>query len=385
MTADKSAGIQRPLDVLRAVAARDAALDDAAARSFQDPVLWEGLFREGIAGILFFALKESRRPSGFAPAAWDALEDEYATVTGRNMVLARATQKIVEACEENRVPALILRGARLIRDVYPEMGMRPVTDIDAVFRRDDLARVRALLEGMGMRPHPACPLFFEDGPVYVDVHLDAAGFVQIPDPQMGLSLRDERVWKTSVAWQTGASYVRCLDRVHELIACALHAQEHSYSRLSWFMDAAFLVEGSRETGAFDWELFLEASLRRNFSKPVFFLLSYLKAHRLARVPWRVLEVLGRQPLNSWERRSLTALEHDRRREIFGEGLCFFSIRGAARRFLFLWYALFRPRPGTGRGWVSLFLRCARIAAAGIRGILAKVFQGDAIHDNIPLS
>jgi len=177
-----------------------------------------------------------------------------------------------------------------------------------------------------------------------------------------------------VAWQRGARFARCLDRVHELIACALHAQEHSYSRLSWFMDAAFLVEGPGEAGAFDWDVFLEASLRRNFSKPVFFLLSYLKAHRLARVPLRVLEVLGRQPLNLWERRSLTALEHDRRREIFGEGLCFFSIHGAARRFLFLWYALFRPRPGTGRGCVSLFLRCARIAAAGIRGIYAKAFE-----------
>ncbi len=357
----------RPVDILRAVVRPEerGTLGAALCRA----TFLEEVFREGIAGAVYRCLQEEQGRIRVASAAWKVLEDEYTAVTGRNMVLARWADRIVAACEERRLPVVILRGARLIRDVYPAAGMRPATDIDLLFYREDALRVRGLLSDLGMRPHPVFPLFFQDGPVYLDVHLDTAGFLQTSDPEFGLSLRDERVWGTSLAWQPAGRYARCLDRVHECIACALHAQEHSYARLVWFMDAVFLTQTS-PAGPFDWDALLEAALRRNFAQPVFFLLSYVSAQRFLCVPQGVLESLSRRrPLNAWERRSLRVLEQERRTEVFGEGLCFFSVRGVVRRFLFLWYVLLRPRPGRGRGGFSFFPRCGRIAAAALRGVL----------------
>ena len=67
----------------------------------------------------------------------------------RNEAIGLQLAEILASCVQHRLPVIVLKGALLAPTVYAEAALRPMNDIDLLFRPQDLAKAGSLLEGLG--------------------------------------------------------------------------------------------------------------------------------------------------------------------------------------------------------------------------------------------
>lgn len=67
----------------------------------------------------------------------------------RNQEIADQLGEILAACAPKNIAVLVLKGALLAPTVYAEPALRPMNDIDLLFRADDIGRAEAVLESLG--------------------------------------------------------------------------------------------------------------------------------------------------------------------------------------------------------------------------------------------
>jgi hypothetical protein len=121
---------------------------------------WEGVAAQaevhGLAPLLYV----HARAAGvqLPPAAKRKLQGLYLRHHHANQVRTGVLRDILSAYAAAGVPALVLKGAALSHTVYPEPGLRPMSDLDILVRATDLRRAQSLLAGLGFdAPLPAGP------------------------------------------------------------------------------------------------------------------------------------------------------------------------------------------------------------------------------------
>jgi hypothetical protein len=67
----------------------------------------------------------------------------------RNAEIGRQLAEILAACASHQLEVLVLKGALLAPTVYAEPALRPMNDIDLLFRPETLGQVGAVLENLG--------------------------------------------------------------------------------------------------------------------------------------------------------------------------------------------------------------------------------------------
>jgi len=69
----------------------------------------------------------------------------------RNQAIAGQLAEILASCAQQAIPVIALKGALLAPMVYPQPGLRPMNDIDLLFKPEDLPAVGPLLQSLGYR------------------------------------------------------------------------------------------------------------------------------------------------------------------------------------------------------------------------------------------
>jgi hypothetical protein len=85
------------------------------------------------------------------PRALEALKEMYVENAARNALLYRALEDLLGALHSAHIPVVVLKGAFLADWVYPDLALRPMSDIDLLVRAEDLDRAAAALDGIGCR------------------------------------------------------------------------------------------------------------------------------------------------------------------------------------------------------------------------------------------
>jgi hypothetical protein len=67
----------------------------------------------------------------------------------RNEAIVQQLAEILAACRDHQVDVLVLKGALLAPTLYAEAGLRPMNDIDLLFRPSDLIKAGSVLESLG--------------------------------------------------------------------------------------------------------------------------------------------------------------------------------------------------------------------------------------------
>jgi len=71
--------------------------------------------------------------------------------TKRNEAIGQQLTELLAAFARQKIDVLVLKGALLAAAAYPEAALRPMNDIDLLFRVEDLPRVGPVLESLGYR------------------------------------------------------------------------------------------------------------------------------------------------------------------------------------------------------------------------------------------
>jgi hypothetical protein len=163
-----------------------------------------------------------------------------------------AEESVLAALAASGIDVLVLKGALLVRTVYPEGAVRDRTDTDVLVRRRDWQRVLAVLEAQGYRrsipvagavalDEESWTISLPDGGHHdIDVHHGL-----ISHPALRGVLGFEELWVGARPVPGLAPGLRGPEPMHALLHAALHYHGHQrgqFRPLLWFLDVALLWE-----------------------------------------------------------------------------------------------------------------------------------------------
>lgn len=217
------------------------------------PLDWESVVeravRHGTAPLLHAHLAGIEEAACVPPRARARLADLSRLTWARNTVLVERCAEIVGALERAGVPSIGLKGVVLAPTVYPDLALRPMTDVDLLIRPDDRAAATAALRDAGYRTagddveavqsFDGFRLFARDSTL-LDLHwaltyssVRTAGIVRVDH---------DGLWRR--ARRPGPNGVPCwtLSPEDTLLHLAFHLTIGSdFARLIWFSDIDALV------------------------------------------------------------------------------------------------------------------------------------------------
>jgi len=317
------------LDILR----RDCLVKELRERTrgFCWDLFLERVFSEGLAGLVFFEIKKRNLKEIFPSKVLLKLEDFYLTNLGRNLLIHKELEELFNFFESKNLTCFLNRGGFFSKYLYPSLGIRPLVDVDLVIFKEDLNRFKEVFLDSGYNYYCDYPFFFFKDSFYIDLHLDKPGFWRIDSWPSEFTIRNIEVQKRSRPLKEEFSKVRIFDSYDLILSSCQHLQEHSFSKLIWFMDVVKLIEASGEE--FSWPILEERAKDFNLKKSLHFVVKYLQEKKL--IALSPEEKILNSSLNFLERKSLNFLISERRENISGEILFLFSLKGFRRRLNFL--------------------------------------------------
>jgi hypothetical protein len=201
---------------------------------------------EGLLPLLYWGL---RADPGAVPApVLESLRRAFLKNLARNAQLFRELEPVLESIRKAGLRAALTKGGRLALDVYPDIALRPFWDVDLIVHPDDWAPLLRILDRLGFagpsagaagaaRPKAldwAYSPYFKKGPLVLEFHAHPLG-LHFPGRDAG------GFWSQAGRLPLRGTEALVLPAENELCYLAVHAQQHSYSRLIWLADIAALA------------------------------------------------------------------------------------------------------------------------------------------------
>lgn len=298
---------------LRALAAQ---LDEAGWREVVETALSEGVY-----SLVFLHTSQTGALASMPAEAASTLGALFRRALVINGDLRRAQRAIVAALAARRIEVIALKGADLAERLYPQLALRPISDIDLLVHRRDLRRVSRMLAGLGFHPergrHPWRTLastldgdvsYVRAGGMKLELHWE---LTHRPSYRAGLASRG--AWRRSQALVQDASTLRRLSAADEVRFLCVHATadhraDRMDARLIWLVDIATLIDSL--PGMWDWEVFTRETSVLGLATPVAIALAACRVYLGAAVPPATLQALGAAAASPSERRAWQAIRTD---------------------------------------------------------------------------
>lgn len=249
---------------------------------------WKGLLEDatyhGIAPIIYQNLKEANLKS-IPDYFLENLKAIYYGNVRRNTRYFAELERVLKLLKETGVEPIVLKGGAMAEEVYKNIALRPLEDIDLLVKKFDLPAAKAVFERWGYASQKKIfqskahkefeeeirkpfekfetELHFIKGEreYFFDVHWN---LLIICDSKIkeAIQLDMERIWKRKKLYSFGTSPAYLMSPEDLLIYVCLHLRERhlekARSRLIWWYDIYKIIK-TYENG-FDWNYFL-ASVR----------------------------------------------------------------------------------------------------------------------------
>jgi hypothetical protein len=218
------------------------------------------------------------------------LKGIYRQVWFRNQLFLEHGKRALRELTAANIPAIVLKGAALVRAIYDEPALRPMEDFDVLVPREHFARAVELLLASGWSFHP--PLA-DPEPHFVFQHAvgfrrEGGGELDLHWSASGLPLDDEgtrAVWSAS---QEGT--LAPADQLLQICAHAMLLNPH-IPPIRWAADAFLLLA---RTPTFPWDALTRLARARGLSLLMRRCLEYLRDGLDAAIPDYVMQTLARQ-------------------------------------------------------------------------------------------
>ncbi len=252
---------------------------------------------EGLAPAVAFSLERQHVLDVPRPLAAH-LAGRFRDALARHVVMSRDLAGLLRRFADERIPAIVLKGAFLAETVYPHPALRPLSDIDVLVRTEDRLRVDGALRDHGYRRGEDAHSWafdvaydsatFYDGPggARVDIH-----WRLLNDPRYAWDDRQaEAVWERAVAVTLGGEPALGLCPEDLVLSLAAHlAVHHGLSGLVWYWDVALVL--NRWSTSIDRETLVTRAGQWRVRRALFSVL--LRLRELFAVPDEVAWILTR--------------------------------------------------------------------------------------------
>ena len=231
------------------------------------PAAWESLADRAmvfkVAALFYREIKSLGFPVEHVPeAVKNKLRTTYRNLATRNTNLFFAAAKALAALADQQLPVIALKGLALAKNIYGDIALRPMSDIDLLLREKDLVRAGRTLLALGyQQPYPDwestikayhhLPPFTGQNGVVIELHWN----IVPPDSPVKVDL--DGLWARARQMEIAAVNVRVLSPEDLFLHLCVHAGFHLRSGLDLILlcDIARLIRTS--AGKIDWRTVAE--------------------------------------------------------------------------------------------------------------------------------
>ncbi|MBW6465119.1 MAG: nucleotidyltransferase family protein [Brevefilum sp.] len=117
---------------------------------------WKALLyladQHNLTPILYQQLRECKQELAIPPEITDRMRRAFLTNAARNTYFLHETGRILQAFSEAGLPAIGLKGVFLLENIYPNVALRSMSDLDLMVEKSDITEALAIIEKLGFHP-----------------------------------------------------------------------------------------------------------------------------------------------------------------------------------------------------------------------------------------
>ena len=202
--------------------------------------------KEGLAGFLYKNLLKAGLLEILSPHHQQRLYECYYLTIRHNLKLLHVLIEILKPLIQKQIQVILMQGISLLQQVYRDIGLRPMTDIDIWVLPNDYSDLVDCLVNLGLKRNSLYPHSFKKGEVVLDVHTHILGSERIKNRDVLINIGQEEIFGAARPVNVENTAALCLGPADQFLYLSLHALKHNLERLIWLVDLKSLVA--------DWEL-----------------------------------------------------------------------------------------------------------------------------------
>jgi hypothetical protein len=247
-------GEDKLISLLSRVELKDNALS-LSTNLFKENLDWQYLLKksreEGVSCLIYQNLRNSPLQESLPENVLESFKNIYYNNAKRNAFIYEKIKKVLGMLAAEKIKTISLKGFFLAENIYQNIALRPMSDIDILIKKDDLPRAVQILHSLGYstredyekvlgRPFSYSLTFFSQHPddiqaLSIDLHwhfLSATWLVGFLFDKIDM----ERIWSSAEAAQIDGADTLTLSPTHLLLHLAQHGFAHSFEKLIMLTD-----------------------------------------------------------------------------------------------------------------------------------------------------
>jgi hypothetical protein len=246
------------------------------------PADWQSLAdwaqRLKVEGMFYREMKSLDWPAELVPQAIrNRLRKAYRNQATRNASLFFAAAQVLQSFAEQQLPVIALKGLALAKDIYGDIALRPMSDMDLLLKEDDLVRAGRVLLALGyeqevpawesmLKTYHHLPPFTKRSGTTIELHWN----IVTPDSPVEVDL--DGLWARAHFIKVDDVEVRAFSPEDQFLHLCIHACFHlqTGSDLIPFCDLAGLMKAY--AGKIDWRTVIQRANRWGGHKCVYLVL-----------------------------------------------------------------------------------------------------------------
>ncbi|MEE9501152.1 MAG: nucleotidyltransferase family protein, partial [Candidatus Aminicenantaceae bacterium] len=199
--------------------------------------------KEGLAGLLYKALMKSGALETFEHNQREKLQSLYYRTVLLNQKLIQDLKEVLVLLNQEGIHVVLLQGIALLQEVYDDIGLRPMSDIDLWVLKEDYHGLVNILVNKGYERDPAYPNTFRKGTTIFDFHTHILWADRIKAYRLILAKDQDYIYRDTRVINFEGQEARCLSKYDQVLYLSLHALKHYVEKLIWLVDIKKLITG----------------------------------------------------------------------------------------------------------------------------------------------
>ncbi len=257
--------------------------------------------KEGLAGFLYKSLLKAGLLETLNPPHKQRLYTAYYLTIRHNLKLIHALNEILKPLMQKQIQVILMQGISLLQQVYRDIGLRPMTDLDLWVLPIHYSGLADCLVSQGFKSNSLYPQTFKKGEVILDIHTHFLWGDRIKSRDLLINIGQEEIFKEARLINVNNTAVLGLNPSDQFLYLSLHALKHNLERLIWLVDIKSLVA---EWELSDWQALMIRAEQLGQQATLFYILFLItKIFKLNLPPEISSSLKGWNP-NLFERRIL---------------------------------------------------------------------------------
>ena len=255
---------------------------DKSPLEFMDalqPADWPGIIRSasrfGLAPVCYARLEQLDLLDRVPPESAAALKNFYLIASARGIRRHHELERVLQALNDAGVRVMLLKGAHLAEEVYQDLALRQMSDLDLLVPKDDLLRTADALVALGYRTQRAYWVEFETSVSHQlpNFHSPAHCPIEIHWtlllPELSYPIDLNGIWDRSRSLKIGAAEGFGLSVEDLLLHLSIHAavQHKITAGLRFVYDISLVLAHFKDQ--VDWSILADRARRWKAERPLY--------------------------------------------------------------------------------------------------------------------